>query len=158
MIRRPPRSTQQSTLFPYTTLFRSILPWYSATYHWYISPWYSATYRHGKSRCHTQQHLDMVLGNISPRYLATSCHDTRQHLAEVPGDIPPLHGDKPLLLGDIWPATSHRSTRLHLAVVLAKYFRQNTAVVLGNISPWYSETYHRCAQLHLAVILGNISP
>src|SRR5881227_4441832 len=24
MIRRPPRSTQQSTLFPYTTLFRSI--------------------------------------------------------------------------------------------------------------------------------------
>src|SRR5881227_28043 len=26
MIRRPPRSTQQSTLFPYTTLFRSLLP------------------------------------------------------------------------------------------------------------------------------------
>src|SRR6187431_3631218 len=25
MIRRPPRSTQQSTLFPYTTLFRSAL-------------------------------------------------------------------------------------------------------------------------------------
>src|SRR5881628_4074678 len=25
MIRRPPRSTRQSTLFPYTTLFRSIL-------------------------------------------------------------------------------------------------------------------------------------
>src|SRR5881227_4288894 len=24
MIRRPPRSTQQSTLFPYTTLFRSL--------------------------------------------------------------------------------------------------------------------------------------
>src|SRR5881628_4055990 len=26
MIRRPPRSTRQSTLFPYTTLFRSIGP------------------------------------------------------------------------------------------------------------------------------------
>src|SRR5213083_1190357 len=26
MIRRPPRSTQQRTLFPYTTLFRSISP------------------------------------------------------------------------------------------------------------------------------------
>src|SRR5213079_3597160 len=26
MIRRPPRSTQQPTLFPYTTLFRSPLP------------------------------------------------------------------------------------------------------------------------------------
>src|SRR5881227_2334432 len=26
MIRRPPRSTQQSTLFPYTTLFRSAAP------------------------------------------------------------------------------------------------------------------------------------
>src|SRR5213075_2579724 len=25
MIRRPPRSTQQGTLFPYTTLFRSVL-------------------------------------------------------------------------------------------------------------------------------------
>src|SRR6187431_3563347 len=27
MIRRPPRSTQQSTLFPYTTLFRSSARW-----------------------------------------------------------------------------------------------------------------------------------
>src|SRR5213075_3407311 len=27
MIRRPPRSTQQGTLFPYTTLFRSPPPW-----------------------------------------------------------------------------------------------------------------------------------
>src|SRR5213079_1327746 len=26
MIRRPPRSTQQPTLFPYTTLFRSLVP------------------------------------------------------------------------------------------------------------------------------------
>jgi ABC-type dipeptide/oligopeptide/nickel transport system permease subunit len=26
MIRRPPRSTQPTTLFPYTTLFRSIYP------------------------------------------------------------------------------------------------------------------------------------
>src|SRR5213075_3466235 len=26
MIRRPPRSTQQGTLFPYTTLFRSSVP------------------------------------------------------------------------------------------------------------------------------------
>src|SRR5213075_3371502 len=26
IIRRPPRSTQQGTLFPYTTLFRSLLP------------------------------------------------------------------------------------------------------------------------------------
>src|SRR3546814_7046927 len=27
MIRRPPRSTRTDTLFPYTTLFRSHLPW-----------------------------------------------------------------------------------------------------------------------------------
>src|SRR3546814_12614629 len=27
MIRRPPRCTRTDTLFPYTTLFRSILPW-----------------------------------------------------------------------------------------------------------------------------------
>jgi hypothetical protein len=27
MIRRPPRSTQPTTLFPYTTLFRSFLEW-----------------------------------------------------------------------------------------------------------------------------------
>src|SRR5213083_3304761 len=27
IIRRPPRSTQQRTLFPYTTLFRSPRPW-----------------------------------------------------------------------------------------------------------------------------------
>src|SRR3546814_7250424 len=27
MIRRPPRSTRTDTLFPYTTLFRSIQPW-----------------------------------------------------------------------------------------------------------------------------------
>src|SRR3546814_12489302 len=27
MIRRPPRSTRTDTLFPYTTLFRSVLPW-----------------------------------------------------------------------------------------------------------------------------------
>src|SRR3546814_9217083 len=29
MIRRPPRSTRTDTLFPYTTLFRSILPAYT---------------------------------------------------------------------------------------------------------------------------------
>src|SRR3546814_11558865 len=27
MIRRPPRSTRTDTLFPYTTLFRSVQPW-----------------------------------------------------------------------------------------------------------------------------------
>src|SRR3546814_13379090 len=27
MIRRPPRSTRTDTLFPYTTLFRSVLEW-----------------------------------------------------------------------------------------------------------------------------------
>src|SRR3546814_18409171 len=27
MIRRPPRSTRTDTLFPYTTLFRSVSPW-----------------------------------------------------------------------------------------------------------------------------------
>src|SRR3546814_6338897 len=27
MIRRPPRSTRTDTLFPYTTLFRSVFPW-----------------------------------------------------------------------------------------------------------------------------------
>src|SRR3546814_4433315 len=27
MIRRPPRSTRTDTLFPYTTLFRSLAPW-----------------------------------------------------------------------------------------------------------------------------------
>src|SRR3546814_8071348 len=28
MIRRPPRSTRTDTLFPYTTLFRSLIRWY----------------------------------------------------------------------------------------------------------------------------------
>src|SRR3546814_11987154 len=28
MIRRPPRSTRTDTLFPYTTLFRSVIEWY----------------------------------------------------------------------------------------------------------------------------------
>jgi uncharacterized protein YkwD len=32
MIRRPPRSTQPTTLFPYTTLFRSFLANFSAGY------------------------------------------------------------------------------------------------------------------------------
>ena len=30
MIRRPPRSTQRTTLFPYTTLFRSVFGLYPA--------------------------------------------------------------------------------------------------------------------------------
>src|SRR3546814_9784550 len=30
MIRRPPRSTRPDTLFPYTTLFRSCIPWCGA--------------------------------------------------------------------------------------------------------------------------------
>src|SRR3546814_10167226 len=30
MIRRPPRSTRTDTLFPYTTLFRSVLAWFDA--------------------------------------------------------------------------------------------------------------------------------
>src|SRR3546814_11411021 len=33
MIRRPPRSTRTYTLFPYTTLFRSCVPWSSAAFH-----------------------------------------------------------------------------------------------------------------------------
>src|SRR6478672_12131322 len=42
MIRRPPRST----LFPYTTLFRSLVPtpaWLRATYH---MPWYERSEEH----------------------------------------------------------------------------------------------------------------
>src|SRR3546814_13954554 len=30
MIRRPPRSTRTDTLFPYTTLFRSLITWQTA--------------------------------------------------------------------------------------------------------------------------------
>src|SRR3546814_4594379 len=37
MIRRPPRSTRTDTLFPYTTLFRSIWPARSATGSWFRS-------------------------------------------------------------------------------------------------------------------------
>src|SRR3546814_7128389 len=35
MIRRPPRSTRTDTLFPYTTLFRSLPngPWWEMTFH-----------------------------------------------------------------------------------------------------------------------------
>src|SRR3546814_7110330 len=32
MIRRPPRSTRTDTLFPYTTLFRSVATWFAATH------------------------------------------------------------------------------------------------------------------------------
>src|SRR3546814_5390116 len=32
MIRRPPRSTRTDTLFPYTTLFRSMYDWSNSTY------------------------------------------------------------------------------------------------------------------------------
>src|SRR5881628_109364 len=42
MIRRPPRSTRQSTLFPYTTLFRSVrderLPGHHALHHRVAAP------------------------------------------------------------------------------------------------------------------------
>src|SRR3546814_16907863 len=34
MIRRPPRSTRTDTLFPYTTLFRSLVPWLVLAYGW----------------------------------------------------------------------------------------------------------------------------
>src|SRR3546814_11447419 len=37
MIRRPPRSTRTDTLFPDTTLFRS-LGWYAVTRHWLLVP------------------------------------------------------------------------------------------------------------------------
>src|SRR2546422_7094227 len=51
MIRRPPRST----LFPYTTLFRSlwsdILKWLEGT----IAPWDPGRYRHNRSEEHTSE-------------------------------------------------------------------------------------------------------
>src|SRR5216117_4342971 len=37
MIRRPPRSTQGRTLFPYTTLFRSMWGWATAVVYWFAS-------------------------------------------------------------------------------------------------------------------------
>src|SRR3546814_18209880 len=36
MIRRPPRSTRTDTLFPYTTLFRSVWPGRPTSAHWGI--------------------------------------------------------------------------------------------------------------------------
>src|SRR3546814_14001700 len=36
MIRRPPRSTRTDTLFPYTTLFRSMTSEKASRYSWYV--------------------------------------------------------------------------------------------------------------------------
>jgi hypothetical protein len=48
MIRRPPRSTQPTTLFPYTTLFRSLAPFAAGE----VMP---AGYRQGEARRLTER-------------------------------------------------------------------------------------------------------
>src|SRR5881397_4053442 len=47
MIRPPPRSTRLNTLFPYTTLFRSVCAWLALGFHAGSFPWpYELVYHH----------------------------------------------------------------------------------------------------------------
>src|SRR3546814_6280721 len=96
MIRLPPRSTRTDTLFPYTTLFRSI----------------------GK---HARPHHVGVLG-----YLAMSCDTLGQALARFQRFQPLLHNLTPTLAtrkGDdfqlSWDPSYGRSTRLSDEVLVS---------------------------------------
>src|SRR3546814_2081321 len=58
MIRRPPRSTRTDTLFPYTTLFRSVVcscisiyPSYRLTLDYFNNPWFKVHYF-----CRSEEH------------------------------------------------------------------------------------------------------
>src|SRR3546814_10523528 len=85
MIRRPPRSTRTDTLFPYTTLFRSLPPQVAADSAarlpvlYYLSgltcTWENVTAKAGAQRYAAEHGLILVAPDTSPRGLGLPGED-----------------------------------------------------------------------------------
>jgi hypothetical protein len=78
MIRRPPRSTQPTTLFPYTTLFRSVFPRPSLDF---IHRWQLAVH-------HECAHI-ITMPHVTTAMVDRIAEDLRQDLAANPGKESP---------------------------------------------------------------------
>src|SRR3546814_2319320 len=78
MIRRPPRSTRTDTLFPYTTLFRSIFPAtsvYGAT---------KAAVRHlGKALAREWARRGINVNILQPGYFESEMTRSEEHTSEL---------------------------------------------------------------------------
>src|SRR3546814_5515476 len=98
MIRRPPRSTRTDTLFPYTTLFRSLIPWKawcnalmngSQTFSLPMPPWLAFWQRNSRSEEHTSELQSLMRisyavfclkkKKISKQYIQIQSHQTSEH-------------------------------------------------------------------------------
>src|SRR3546814_14539204 len=80
MIRRPPRSTRTDTLFPYTTLFRSI----------FVAPGGSATQQGAVSPVHEGERLvDQALGAaaLGGRFPFIAAADAHRRIDMAAGDL-----------------------------------------------------------------------
>src|SRR3546814_6833340 len=120
MIRRPPRSTRTDTLFPYTTLFRSV-----------CSAVLSGN-RNFEARIHPNIKANFL---ASPPLLvayALAGTITRDLMTEPVGRG--KNGD--VWLGDIWPTTEEMQALIKHALV-PKPFQANYATVKSNPGqPW----------------------
>src|SRR3546814_270810 len=76
MIRRPPRSTRTDTLFPYTTLFRSVFPWGNAAKPASDSGWgVPLQFAAHTRRCHPRSRLPLFGRRLSDRPTANARYD-----------------------------------------------------------------------------------
>src|SRR3546814_12326236 len=91
MIRRPPRTTRTDTLFPYTTLFRSLL----------LLARIAARQRPGRVGARLQ--LDQLLAHGAERGLAVAGHDA------VVGDRPRMHEEGSMDIEQVAVRVPHRS-------------------------------------------------
>src|SRR3712207_7675379 len=71
MIRRPPRST----LFPYTTLFRSALRFGGPGFHWFGS-W-------ARTWCRSPGHVEAASHIAQPEALTTTIYRSEEHTSEL---------------------------------------------------------------------------
>src|SRR3546814_10874856 len=93
MIRRPPRSTRTDTLFPYTTLFRSLIARYLARliarHHSQVFPKLSpCRLRHGPER----QQFHAVVGHPLDAQDVTGQRLPRDERAQIAGEVVGLRG------------------------------------------------------------------
>src|SRR3546814_18799732 len=100
MIRRPPRSTRTDTLFPYTTLFRSLLPFRRRTAFQRrpcrrgpglaLGSWrrrrYRTAFRRAERQHPQQAHLE---ARARARPQRTAAAAAARHLVPQPPDFPP---------------------------------------------------------------------